>query len=94
MSRRLGRYQAVADRTAHQPRHIEDAEPLHDLAAVGLHRLDAQEQALGDLPGAVAFGDELQDLTLTRRQQLELGFAPPARRSACSTISGSIARHR
>src|SRR6478735_4362827 len=51
---RLGRDQSVADGEAHQPRDIVDVEALHDLCAVRLDRLDAEEQALGDLTRGMA----------------------------------------
>ena len=45
----VGGYQTHAYGEAHQPRHVVDAQPLHQLAAVGFHGLDAQVQAAGDL---------------------------------------------
>ena len=73
-SGRFRRDQSVADREAHQAWHVEDAEALHHLDPVALDRLDAEEEALGHLPGAQPFCDQLQDLPLPRRERVELGI--------------------
>ena len=36
----------------------------HDVGAMGLYRLDRDDQHVGDLPVAVAFGQQFQDLVL------------------------------
>ena len=48
-------------------------EPIHDLGAMRFHRFHAEPEARGDVAGAVAFGDQLQDFALARRQRLQLG---------------------
>jgi len=58
-SGRFGRHQSVADGEANQAWHVEDAEALHHLDAVALDGLDAQVQALGDLPDGA--GEEVPD---------------------------------
>src|SRR5262249_10841750 len=60
--------QPGSDGVAHQPGNVVDVEPLHQLHAVRLHRLDADLQPAGDLLGRLALGDHLQDLALPRRQ--------------------------
>src|SRR5688572_17507246 len=60
----FGRNEPRAQRVAHQPRHVADAKALHDLRAVRLHRLHREVEQEGDLLGALAPGDELQDLPL------------------------------
>ena len=47
---------------------VVDVKSLHELAAMAVDGLDAEEQTVGDIPRAVAFGDQLQDLALARRE--------------------------
>src|SRR6185295_10208384 len=48
--------QALAQRVAHEPRRLVDTELLHDPRAVGLGRLDADEEQLRHLAGLLALG--------------------------------------
>ena len=52
--------QAVADRVADQVRNVVNAELLHHLRAVRLHRLDTDPKEGGDLPWRLAFDEELR----------------------------------
>src|SRR5205823_4402845 len=67
----FGLHEAHADRKAHQAGNVVDVQPLHELHAMRLYGLDADVQRVGDLFGRLALGDQLQDLALPRRQQLQ-----------------------
>ena len=58
-----------------------DAEAFHDLSPVAFDRLEAHAEALCDVLAGVAFGHELQNLPLPRRQRVERIAAPPMRRA-------------
>ena len=62
---------AVPEREADQAGHVEDLQPLHHLAAMGLDGLDAQLQREGDFLDRPAFGDQLQDLPLPSAERLD-----------------------
>jgi len=65
----------------HQPRHVVDPKSIHDLGAMGFHRLRTQLQANGDLLGGVTFGDELEDLELPWSEPLRGGSVTRTARS-------------
>src|SRR5256885_16945552 len=67
----VGRNQPGANREAHQSRHVANLQPVHDLRAMRLNGLDRELQVKGDFLGAAAFGDELEDFLLARRQRIE-----------------------
>src|SRR6266568_2681972 len=60
-----------ADGPTHQAGDIVDVEPVHDLAAVRLDGLDGEVKLLRDLLAGAPLGDELQDLALARREEVE-----------------------
>ena len=62
--------EAAADRVARQLDAVVHAELLEDVRAVALDGLLADHQRVGDLPGAVALGDQLDDLLLARGERL------------------------
>src|SRR6266496_1684567 len=69
----FNRHQSRSDGESHQPGHVVNIQSLHQLGSVGLDCLDADAQNSGDILGAVAFCNQLQDLTLTRSQPLDPG---------------------
>ena len=62
---------AVAEREADEAGDVEDLQPLHHLAAMGLDRLDAQLEHEGDFLDRPPFDDELQDLALPRAERVD-----------------------
>src|SRR6185503_8021728 len=65
------------DRVAREPRGVVDVQLAHEILAVLLDRLDADSELGGRLLVGHAFGDELKDLDLARRQsRLALLLAP------------------
>src|ERR1051325_4326687 len=56
-----------SDSVQNQVRRPTHLQLLENILAVRLHRVNAQEQAAGDLFVAVAFGDELQHFALAFR---------------------------
>src|SRR5258707_12679004 len=57
-------YKSHFDRIANQAGHVTNIEPLHQLRAVRFDSLPADVQAVTDIFGAEAFGDEGQNLSL------------------------------
>src|SRR5438477_9861978 len=71
------------DGEAHQAGQVLDAEPLHDLAAVGLDRLGADLEPDGDVAHAVPFAEQLEHLALAHGELLETqGRVRPRDRNA------------
>src|SRR5258706_13419520 len=68
------RRQAVPDCALQERGVIDDAELLHQPAAIGLDRLRGEIDGAGDLGARAAFDDELQHLALARAQALERAF--------------------
>src|SRR5689334_14202412 len=64
----VGADELLADRVQDEAGDVADAEAFHERAAMRLDGLHAQAEREGDFLGAVAFGDELQDLALPRRE--------------------------
>src|SRR5262245_56776953 len=64
---------ALAKGIAHQLVAVPQAELLHDPLAVGVHRLGADDQLLGNLGAAVTLGDQFQDFPLPLGEPIE-GF--------------------
>ncbi len=64
----LGSDQADPDSVADQTGDVVDAKSFHQQGPVRLHRLDADAEPPGDRLGRRAFGDQLEDLLLPRRQ--------------------------
>jgi hypothetical protein len=60
-----------ANREPRQTGDIVDIESLHEEAAVSLDRLAAEIQTVSNLLGGLPFGDQLENFTLTRAQQLK-----------------------
>src|SRR5438067_8881762 len=67
----LGLEHALAEGVADQLVAVAETEFLHDPLAVGVDRFGADDELLGDLGAAVAFGDQLEDLPLALRQAVE-----------------------
>src|SRR4051794_13427291 len=65
----------AADRVAGELDAVAHSELLEDVGAVSLHRLLRDVQEAADLVVGMGFGDELEDLFLTRRQQLAVRIA-------------------
>src|SRR5579862_2052087 len=69
-----------ANRVANETGDVVQAKPPHDLGAVRLDGFHAQVQVARDALGGVTFGDELQNLSLARRERLGArggGFRTP-----------------
>src|ERR671936_2741866 len=67
----VGFDQALADRVLYQLGPVVHPQLLHDVVAVSLDRLDAEEKRVGDLPVRLALGDETQHLALAIAERLE-----------------------
>ena len=63
-------HQTGTGREKRQAGDVVNAQTFHQQGSVAFHRLDAQVQPRGDLLGAMALGDQLQDLPLARCKQL------------------------
>src|SRR6184192_4216144 len=68
--------QAGAEGEAHELGSVLQSQLPHDAGAVGVHRLRADAQELGDLGRAVPLGGERQHLALSRAEAAEGVFRP------------------
>ena len=66
------RGQAELHRDANQPRGGAHIELVHDLCAVVLDGLCLDPEAFGDVLASVTFSDQLQDLSLPRRERISI----------------------
>lgn len=66
----LGGNQADPNGITDQPGDIVNVQTVHQLAAMGVDGFHAEIQQVGYLLGRVAFGNQLQNLTLTGRQPI------------------------
>jgi len=64
-------HQAAADRAQHQFGNAVQVHLFHDAPAMGLHGVEAQVEAVGDILIAVAFSQELVDLALAVGERVE-----------------------
>src|ERR1700730_16455375 len=62
--------QPAADRVAHQARRLVDVELPHQPGSMRLGRLGADPEQPGDLFRGLPLADELEDLALSRSEQL------------------------
>src|SRR5207249_8897428 len=70
--------QAGAEGEAHELGSVLQSQLPHDAGAVGVHRLRADAQELGDLGRAMPLGGERQHLALSRAEAAEGVFRPRA----------------
>src|SRR5699024_3972341 len=75
---RSGLDQPTPDGVAGELDAVAHPELVEDVLAVALDGLDADEERLRDLLRGVRLGDQLQDLELTRREDVELLLAAAA----------------
>src|SRR3954451_3609742 len=67
--------EAAADGVARERDAVAEAELLEDVRSVAFHGLLADREHLPDLTARVAFGDQLDDLGLARRERVAVALA-------------------
>ena len=75
-ARLIGGQQTVAHGEAYKLSDILQAQLGHDVGAMSLHGLDAEDQLIGDLLIGVSLGHQLQHFQLTRREDAQLPGDP------------------